>query len=93
MTETKQCNRLKANPEIMKKMYDLNNKMEKLAKEMLSQMDNLDIEDVNINMELNKERAKLNNYITQISKDNSQLNFYNKDKITLYAEEEDSYLR
>ena len=93
MTEAKQCNRLKANPEIMKKMHELNKKMEKLAKEMLYQMDNLDIEDANINMAMNEERAKLNNYINQISKDNSQLNFYNQDKITVYAEEEDSYLR
>ena len=59
---------------------------------MLYQMDNLDIEDANINMAMNEERAKLNNYINQISKDNSQLNFYNQDN-NVYAEEEDSYLR
>ena len=74
-------------------MNKLNDKMEKLAKEMIVEIDHLAIEDIELNMAMNEQRALLNNHITKINKDRDQINFYNQDYITVMAEEEDSFLR
>ena len=74
-------------------MNMLNNKMEKLAKEMIIQLDDLAIEDVELNSAMLQQREKLNNYISKINKDRSQINFYNQDYVTVMAEQEDSQLR
>ena len=92
MKDTDICQQLKVDPRIIRKMDKLNNKMEKLANEMILQIDNLVIEDVELNNAMREQRTKLNNYITKITKDRNQLNFYNQDYITVMAEEEDSQL-
>ena len=71
----------------------LNNKMEKLAKEMVMQLDNLAVEDIELNTIMVEQREKMNKYISKIEKDRKQLNFYNQDYITVMAEQEDSELR
>ena len=93
MTSTNNCMQLNVDPKIWKKMNMLNNKMEKLAKEMIIQLDDLAIEDVELNSAMLQQREKLNNYISKINKDRSQINFYNQDYVTVMAEQEDSQLR
>ena len=93
MTSTNNCMQLKVDPKIWKKMNMLNNKMEKLAKEMIIQLDDLAIEDIELNAIMIEQREKMNQYISKIEKDRKQLNFYNQDYITVMAEQEDSELR
>ena len=93
MRPTDECIQLKVDPRTLLKMNKLNDKMEKLAKEMIVEIDHLAIEDVELNMAMNEQRALLNNHITKINKDRDQINFYKQDAITVMAEEEDSFLR
>ena len=93
MTSTNNCMQLKVDPKIWRKMNMLNNKMEKLAKEMVMQLDNLAVEDIELNTIMVEQREKMNKYISKIEKDRKQLNFYNQDYITVMAEQEDSELR
>lgn len=93
MTSTNNCMQLKVDPKIWKKMNMLNNKMEKLAKEMIIQLDDLAVEDIELNAIMIEQREKMNQYISKIEKDRKQLNFYNQDYITVMAEQEDSELR
>ena len=93
MTNTNTCMQLKVDPKIWNKMNMLNNKMEKLAKEMIVQLDDLVIEDVELNAAMLEQKNKLNNYIARIDKDRNQINFYNQNYVTVMAEHEDSHLR
>ena len=49
-------------------MNMLNNKMEKLAKEMVMQLDNLAVEDIELNTIMVEQREKMNKYISKIEK-------------------------
>lgn len=93
MTSTDECQQLKVDPKIMQKMTALNNKIEKLAKDMLIELDDLAIEDMELNMVMNDERAKLNNYIHRISEDKIKLNQYNTDYGSVIANDQDTQLR
>ena len=93
MTTTNNCMQLKVDPKIWKKMNMLNNKMEKLANQMLKQIDGLEVEDINLNAVMLEQREKMQKYISKIEKDRKQLNFYNQSYVTVMAEHEDSQLR
>ena len=93
MTSTNNCMQLKVDPKIWRKMNNLNDKMEKLAKEMMLQLNSLAVEDIELNAIMVEQREKMNKYMSKIEKDRKQLNFYNQDYITVMAEQEDSELR
>ena len=93
MTTTDNCMQLKVDPKIWNKLSMLNDKIETLAKEMVLKVDSLAIDDIKLNAQLQQQKNNLNNYISTISKDREQINFYNQNYNTVMGENEDAQLQ
>lgn len=93
MTITNDCLQLNITPAIWNKLTLLNKKLEKLAKELLFYVDELEVQDIELNMKLQEQKKNLSDYISQIGKDRSQINFYNSDYNTVQGEYSDSILQ
>lgn len=92
MTVTDNCLQLNISPDVWNKMIQLNNKLEKIAEQLMFYIDELEIQDIELNMKLQEQKKNLSNYISQIGKDRSQINFYNSDYNTVDGEYENAML-
>jgi hypothetical protein len=90
MTTTSVCSQMDVNPVLLDKLNKLNNKLVSLAKNMVSEMDNMDVSDAGLKDKLTQKKQQLNNYINQFKTQNMDLTRSSHDIITVEGERQNS---
>ena len=89
MTTTSVCNKMDLNPVLLGKLNELNNKLVSLAKSIMSELNNVSVNNTDLNNKLTQKKTELRNYINEFNNQKS-LGFSGTDMITIEGEKENS---
>ena len=89
MTNTSLCNKMDLNPVLLGNLNELNNKLVSLAQSMISELNNITVNDKDLNNKLTQKKNELKNYINEFNNQKSS-SFSENDMITLEGERQNS---
>ena len=93
MTSTNNCRNLDVDPNLYKKLVKLNKQLERLAVQLVAEIDKLSVTDAYLNAELQQQKSELNSYLDNLSDDRTSLQRMDSNYVTVNAQQEDSELK
>jgi len=93
MTSTNDCTNSNIDPELYKSLKRLNRQLFNIAQEMVTEIDNLQISDSQLNSDLQQHRSDLNAYLDSLSDDRTAIKRMDNSYLTVSAQNEDSKLQ
>jgi hypothetical protein len=92
MTDTYICNKIDVNPNLWKKLIDLNKKLKGLAFKILKEIEELNIKDGEINKAIIEKRNLILSNINEMDDDRKNIYYNERQLVNIHAEKEDSEL-
>ena len=92
MTNTYICNKIDVNPNLWKKLIDLNKKLKGLAYKILKEIEELNVKDDEINKIIIEKRNLILSNINEMDDDRKNIYYNERQLVNLHAEKEDSEL-
>ena len=93
MTTTEVCRNLDVDPSLYIKLLKLNKQLERLAVELVEEIDKLEVTDAYLNAELQKQKSDINSHLDNLSNDRTTLQRLDNNYITVTAKQDDSKLQ
>ena len=92
MTNTYICNKIDVNPNLWKKLIDLNKKLKGLAYKILKEIEELNVKDDEINKIIIEKRNLILSNINEMDDDRKNIYYNERQLVNIHAEKEDSEL-
>lgn len=92
MTNTYICNKIDVNPNLWKKLIDLNKKLKGLAYKILKEIEELNVKDGKINKIIIEKRNLILSNINEMDDDRKNIYYNERQLVNIHAEKEDSEL-
>lgn len=92
MTAASSCEQSNVDPSVWNKLVELNQKLIDLAKQMSAQLSGVVAQDVRMQKSLNEEKIKLATYVASLDSEQTNLNSFNQNYVTVQGEKEDAEL-
>tara|TARA_B100001093_G_C26672571_1_gene946843 strand:- start:27 stop:1112 length:1086 start_codon:yes stop_codon:yes gene_type:complete len=93
MTSTDICRNLDVDPKLYLKLIKLNKQLERLAVELVHEIDKLETTDAYLNAELQKQKSEINSHLDNLSSDRTTLQRLDNNYVTVAAQQDDSALK
>lgn len=93
MTTTDVCRNLDVDPKLYLRLLSLNKKLERLAIELVEEIDKLEVTDAYLNAELQKQKSEINSHLDNLSNDRTTLQRLDNSYVTVSAQQDDSKLK
>jgi len=93
MTTTDVCRNLDVDPKLYLKLVKLNKQLERLAVELVEEIDKLEVTDAYLSSELQKQRSEITSHLDNLSSDRTTLQRMDNNYVTVAAQQDDSKLQ